>query len=441
MFCCQEVGDHLNEEQIAPIIKEIKGALPEVEEDKIRKEIERYLQYGIEMQEAKRSIIRKFGGVETQFRSVGPLTLKEIQGDGSNFDLTVKCLSASERMQRTQNGDKMLASGLIADGSMIRRFVSWDGHSLEKGKAYNINRASARTYRGEVEVNLGSFTQVEEAEEGALQDLDIDKLPRFGTLNEIKLREIRPGMGNLQIMGKILGVEARNIEVEGGKKKIFDGVIADETHRLRFTAWHDFGLDIDEVVTIRGAYVKEWRGIPQINFDDRAQVTREEIDIEPVTTPKMRAEELIEAGASDVLVEGTVIEVRDGSGLIYRCPLCNRALMNGSCSVHGAQEGTADLRAKIVLDDGTGALFAILNTEITEELLGLTVSDAIRKFQPMDQSDMVALNKVLLGKEFVLRGNVIRDDFGPTVLPSSITPVDMDCVERARDMLSDLEGF
>ena len=134
MFYCQEVGDRLNEEQIAPIIKEIKGALPEVEEDKIRKEIERYLQYGIEMQEAKRSIIRKFGGVETQFRSVGSITLKEIKGDGSNFDLVVKCLSASERMQRTQNGDKMLVSGLVADASMIRRFVSWDGHSLEKGK-------------------------------------------------------------------------------------------------------------------------------------------------------------------------------------------------------------------------------------------------------------------------------------------------------------------
>ncbi len=431
----------MNEEQIAPIIKEIKGALPEVEENKIRKEIERYLQYGIEMQEAKRSIIRKFGGGEIQYRSAGDLTLKEIKDDESNFDLLVKCLSVNERMQKTQNGDKMLVSGLVADTSMIRRFVSWDNHSLEKGKVYRINRASSRTFRGEVEVNLGSFTQVEEAQEGALSDLDINKLPRFGTLSEIKLREIRPGMGNLQILGKILGLEERSIEVEGNSKRIFDGIIADETHRLRFTAWNDFHLNIDDVVTIKGAYVKEWRGIPQINFDDRAQVTREEIDIEPVTTPKMRAEELIQAGASDVLVEGTVIEVREGSGLIYRCPQCNRSLMNGSCSLHGAQEGTADLRAKVVLDDGTGALFAILNTEITEQLLGLTVSDAIRKFQSMDSSDMEALNKALLGKEYIMRGNVIRDDFGPTVLPSSITPVDEECVERARELISKLEGL
>ena len=59
----------MNEEKIAPIIKEISGALPEVDEDKIRKELERYLQYGIEVQEAKRSIIRKFGGTGTQYRS------------------------------------------------------------------------------------------------------------------------------------------------------------------------------------------------------------------------------------------------------------------------------------------------------------------------------------------------------------------------------------
>ncbi|MFO8050093.1 MAG: hypothetical protein R6V01_00130 [Thermoplasmatota archaeon] len=430
----------MEEEQIAPIIEQIKEALPDTDEKKIRTEMERYQKYGILAKEAKKAIIRKFGGTPATYTPMGERSLEELKGGEMNIDLTVRCLSSKERQQRTANGDKTLVFGLLADNTMIRRFVSWDAHLLEKGKDYLIKGASAKTFRGEVEVNLGNYTKVEEAPEGTLDDLDVSKLPRFGNLTEVELKDIRPGMGNVQITAKVMNVEERNIDTEKGSKTIYSGMLADDTKRMRFTAWSDFGLDIGDVVTIKGAYVKDWRGIPQVNFDDRAEVEKvKDRDFDVMKTPRLSAEDLLDAGATDVEVKGTVIEIRDGSGLISRCPECNRALMNGSCSVHGEQDGNTDLRTKVVLDDGTASLFAVLNTEITEEILKKTVSECAEQYRDQEERIVAELKEKLLGRDMIMRGNVIRDDFGPTMLPSRVKEDQGEYMEEAKALSEILE--
>ncbi|MBN1390331.1 MAG: hypothetical protein JXA22_06795 [Candidatus Thermoplasmatota archaeon] len=430
----------MDPEQIAPIIREIKEALPEIEEERLRTELDRYLRYGIVPLEAKKAIIRKFGGTPATFASAGEKKLGELKGGEMNVDLIVRCLSSKEREQKTQNGDRTLVTGLIADDTMIRRFVSWEGQMLDKGSTYLIKGASAKTFRGEVEINLGLYTKVEDAPNGSLSGLDVTKLPRFGNLLELKLKDVRPGMGNIQITAKVMDLEKRTIETDKGKKNIYDGMLADDTKRVRFTSWSDFGFDIGDALTIRGAYVKDWRGIPQINFDERAEVQKEKgVDFDVMKTPRLFAEDLINAGATDIEITGTIIEIREGSGLIFRCPECNRALVNGSCSLHGQQTGVADLRTKVVLDDGTGALFAILNTEITEQILDRKVSECVDKFRDDDRKIIEELDRRLLGQEYVMRGNVIRDDFGPTVLPAQLNLRESDDREEARTLMDSLE--
>lgn len=427
-------------EEIAPIVKEIKEALPDVDETEISKEMERYLKYGIVPQEAKKAIIKKFGGTTQTFTSSGEKVLSELQGNEMNVDVKVKCLSSNERIQKTVNGEKNLVTGLVADNTMIKRFVSWEAHELEKGSIYHIKGAQAKVFRGEVELSLGSYTNVEEIEDDSLDKLDVRKLPRFGNLVELPLKEVKSGIGNIIIQGKVLNIEKRKIETEKGEKTIFDGILADDTKRIRFTSWHDFKMEVGDSVRIEGAYVKEWRGIPQVNFDDRAEVEKlKDVDFDVMKTPRLMAEDLMDAGATDVEVAGTIIEIRDGSGLIFRCEACNRALINGNCSVHGQKEGIPDLRTKIVLDDGTGALFAILNTEITEDILGMGVKECTSTYCEDETRVVDHLNQKLLGKEFVMKGNVIRDDFGPTVLPVQVTPMEDDCLEEAKTLLDVME--
>jgi replication factor A1 len=98
-----------------------------------------------------------------------------------------------------------------------------------------------------------------------------------------------------------------------------------------------------------------------------------------------------------------------------------------------------DLRTKVVLDDGTGALFAIFNTELTEQVLGMSVNECETKFCDNEAKLVDDLVKKLLGRDLVLRGNVMRDEFGPTVLPARIEDRTDDPLDEARRMLGSME--
>src|SRR5205807_6214528 len=121
-------------------------------------------------------------------------------------------------------------------------------------------------------------------------------------------------------------VGRREGEGDGAPKAVFSGVLADETGKTQFSAWKDFTLKDDEVLRIEGAYVKSWRGIPQISFDERATITRLKPDLLPPSerlnvSPRMWIKDLAErGGAADVTVRGILIDLREGSGLVYRCP-------------------------------------------------------------------------------------------------------------------------
>jgi len=85
----------------------------------------------------------------------------------------------------------------------------------------------------------------------------------------------------------------------------------------------------------------------------------------------MSVRDAVESGGLfDVELTGNVIDVRDGSGLIERCPDCGRVVQNGQCRSHGAVDGVDDLRTKAILDDGTGTVTVVLDDELTSEVYG-----------------------------------------------------------------------
>ena len=40
-------------------------------------------------------------------------------------------------------------------------------------------------------------------------------------------------------------------------------------------------------------------------------------------------------GGLDVIVRGVIVDIRPGSGIIKRCPECNRTIINNDCKTHG----------------------------------------------------------------------------------------------------------
>ncbi|WP_092891016.1 replication factor A [Halopelagius inordinatus] len=154
------------------------------------------------------------------------------------------------------------------------------------------------------------------------------------------------------------------------------GLLGDESGTLKFVSFKTSELpELDEgaVYELGNVVTDEYQG----NFSVKLNrtTTIEELD------------EDIEVGDDDVTIEGALVDIQSGSGLIKRCPEegCTRVLQNGRCNEHGNVEGEFDLRIKGVVDDGNEVHDVIFNKEMTEELTGISLEEA--KQMAMDALD------------------------------------------------------
>lgn len=134
----------------------------------------------------------------------------------------------------------------------------------------------------------------------------------------------------------------------------------------------------------------------------------------------------VEASRKTETVTGVITTIGTGSGLIKRCPECNRALVKGSCGEHGKVEGKFDLRIKAVLSlFGTNDLIdLIIGTEATEALTGLSVATA--KDMAMEALDTAVIEdkftKELVGRYYEVVGAMLQEN---SMLVESIKPVNI----------------
>ena len=84
--------------------------------------------------------------------------------------------------------------------------------------------------------------------------------------------------------------------------------------------------------------VRAWQGIPDITIDREDQLTileetpwEGELDLENLKI-EVSLDELV-SGPSRVgiVTRGTIVSVREDSGIIMRCPECRRVLREGQC--------------------------------------------------------------------------------------------------------------
>jgi replication factor A1 len=175
------------------------------------------------------------------------------------------------------------------------------------------------------------------------------------------------------------------------------GLLGDETGTIKFTKWSKSDLpELEEgaVYRLTNVVTDEYQGRFSVKLN--RTTTIEELD------------EDIQVGDDAVEVEGALVDIQSGSGLIKRCPddECTRVLQNGRCSEHGEVEGEFDLRIKGVLDDGEEVTEVIFDQEATEALTGITLEEA--KEHAMDALDTTVvaddMREQLLGRYFSVTG-------------------------------------
>jgi replication factor A1 len=378
--------------------------------------------------------------------SVPEVRLRDLRPSVSPVEIVGRVVSFDRReVARKSDGNRRpLLSGLVSDGTATVRFSWWDPprEGIERGTILRAVGVEVREFRGRPELTFTWRTRVAPAGEADLPRVDPESIP-FRNVHDLA----SPDEG-FRVEVRIVRVAPRSVTVGEERRVVHDGVVADRSGAIALSSWSDFGLSAGEAIRITGGYVRSFRGRPQLVLDERSSVVRiDGTDLpDPAQylrgSPRSIASVEDEGGGAAVAVEGIVVGLLPPSGVVYRCPTCSRTVKNGICRVHGQVEGRPDLRARLVVDDGTGAVTVNAGRADTERLWGVTLEDARRRLR--DQPDPSLLEEsileALLGRRLRVRGTGTKDDFGVTVVPESIEPVEVDLDAAARELGARLPG-
>ncbi len=438
----------MENEELTPHIQELQRVLGDkIDEEQLKMELNKYLnEYHVNIDAAKRGIIRKYGGTDTATFVTGNSLIKkvaELTGSEQNVDITAKVVFVEEREISAKGIPKKIISGLIGDETGTVSFTVWEPGAmvLAKGSVYIFRNCYCKTWNDKVQVNIGNRGKIEAAD-GI--KIDLPERQISVSSSEIKIGNIKDGMGNVTVTGRIMSVESKEITARGELKTVFSGIIADDSGKIQFSAWSDFGIKEGESLCIKNAYIRSWKGIPQLNLGDRCEVSRVDAvtNVMDTSTNKKTVEEISRIGGGlDITLDGLVVDVRQGSGIIRRCPQCNRSMLNGACTTHGMVEGIMDLRLKVVIDDGTGAIGAIINRADTEKLTGVTLQ-AAQGLASIKGEGVVGreITSKILMKRVTVTGNVMSDDYGPSMIVRSADILNIDIEAEANALLDEVEA-
>lgn len=426
-------------ENLAPHIQEIARALQNrMEPDAIEDELRRYLEYGVPLAQAKRDIVRMHGGN----LAAGEKKIDALVPEDKGFELVAKVLTVNPKQITVKGAPKNIWYGLLADDTGQLSYTAWKEFPLERGAWVRVRNGYAKKgFRDGVELNLGDYAVVEPVADPGWTvkstfqgsgTADGGAPSRVSTART--LREIKDGQTSITFTARVLECAQKTINTVNGPKTLMEGVLADETGRVPFSAWEPEKLPSDfaanAVVRVKGAYARAFRGVPTVNFGQYATVevlpSNEMPDAASLSQPiAFTLAELESAGGGEgILVEGVVLEVKKGSGIIERCPTneagrtCNRVLQKRECRIHGKQAKPAyDMRIKAVLDDGHGAATFFAGREATEKILGKSLAQAQEQARDAMTVDVIQdeLIEKLTARRVVVRGRASTDEFGLTL--------------------------
>jgi len=353
-------------------------------------------------------------------------------------------LTPREVTRQSDGSRRRLLSGLLSDGTATVRFTWWDppGEGVDRGTVLRAAGAEVREFRGRPELTFSWKTKLAPASAVELPSVDTEATPLT------PVAELRPSDEGFRAEVRVVRVAARTVSVGEERRVVHEGVVADASGAIALSAWNDFGLKAGETIRIAGGYARSFRGRPQLVLDERTTVVRIDRPELPDPASLLRApprpiaDVEDEGGGAIVAVEGIVVGLAPPSGLVYRCPTCRRSVASGLCRVHGSVDGEPDLRARIVLDDGTGSATVAAGRETTEALWGVTLAEVLRRLKDLPDPSRISeqMLESLLGRRLRVRGPASRDDFGLTVVPEAVEAVEVDLAASAAELARRLGG-
>ncbi|GAB7120218.1 Single-stranded DNA binding protein [Natrinema sp. JCM 9743] len=409
-----------------------------VDKEEVKDDLQNLVEYSVPIDEATQSLRRKYGdGSSGGGGTPSAKDIAEITPDESSVTVTGVVLTAGERSIRYQGSDHVIVEGRLADETGVIDYTAWEDFDLEPGNTITAGNAGVREWDGDPELNLGESTSL--SFEG-----DALEVP-YEVGGDAHLADLETGDRAVTIEVTVLECERKTIDGRDGETDILSGVVGDESGRLPFTNWEP-APEIEDGGTVRieNAYVQEFRGVPEINVSEFSTVTALDraIDVGSNTSTMDIGDAVATGGIYDVEVVGNLLAVRDGSGLIQRCPECYRVIQKGQCRTHGDVDGIDDMRVKAILDDGTGTVTVVLGDELTERVYGGSLEDALEQAREAMDQEVVAdrIRERIVGREYRIRGHLSVDEYGANLDAERFEESDDDPVARAAAVLEEVDA-
>ena len=361
--------------------------------------------------------------------------LDDIRIGDRNIEVTGRVIDITRKTVNVKNNEKTVFSGILRDETAARSFTAWEDFGINAGDVIRVTQAYVKNWQERPEVNFGTRSKVIKlpADTALFQEIELKKLS-----------ELRDGEVNVYTAFTIMKIDPREIITKDGTRHILSGIAADGNTKLPFTSWVVLPeLVAGNSIKVENAYVRSFRGVPTIHINENSRVTTLDKRIDYTEPERVLIGDIImKDGAFDIMIEGNILSVRPGSGLISRCTVCNRVMQKGMCRVHGKVDEKLDMRVKAIVDDGTGALMLVLDAQLTQEICGITIEEAKQMAKTAMSPEAVEehIKRKLIGRTLTARGNMSKGEFGVMLVAGKVWEPKDTIIEKA-DYLLEKAGY
>ena len=231
---------------------------------------------------------------------------------------------------------------------------------------------------------------------------------------KVLIKNLLPGLRDVEVVGKILRMyEQRDFEVRGRKGTVASLLLGDETGKIRVTFWGNAtepfkNFKEDDVLKIKGGYVKENNSFPEVHVNDRTTVTQNPEGVDVAVSQKQERKEIkdLKEHDNDVSVLATVVDLSEPR-FFQICGECGKRVKEEACAAHPEKPLTYSYVLNGFLDDGTDNIRAVFFREQAATLL--KNDDEAMQALREDAEAFTQKKKEILGSLLLVKGRVTKN--------------------------------
>ncbi len=309
-----------------------------------------------------------------------------------------------------KNGKKgKLLSFILGDDTGETRVTLWndqiDKYDLTNGSEITIENAFASTYNDKKQITLGF--------NGIINVLN-KKVEEFS-----KLSDLKPGMGTVNIYGRLLRkFPCKEFETGERKGKLCNFQFGDETALLRATAWNDKADEIahyneGDVIEIKNAYTKKGLFGIELHLGYSANLKASEesmpstIEILKESVSEKNINQLIEN--ENTIISGKIADILNGKLHYTMCEKCGKKVSINErgiiCEKCGEVKGKPNAIITITLEDETGKINANLFGKEALKIINFTQEELEKSIEEKSPEKIIEeIKEKIVSKEAKLFG-------------------------------------